>query len=157
MWWVHSIMPNKSGRTNRWVFDSHRLSTKTFGHSISWLLLSTQFCCFYIVFTDAALLLLVNKGLVVPLHCLNRIWPKGIAANVCVLILTAGPCNVDRSWCYPALEGAPLGMTEGWNWALLQELCIFCSLLPPLERKQQCGWGNTGPAPLYFQLRASAN
>lgn len=37
---AHSIMPDKSGRTNGWGLHSGRLSTETFGRSVSWVLLS---------------------------------------------------------------------------------------------------------------------
>lgn len=156
MWWIHSIMPSTSGGTNGWVFDSRRLNTETFGHSISWLFLSTQFCCFTLSSRVQPRSGWSTKGWLC--HWLNRSWPKGIPANVHALILTAGWCNVDRSWCYLALEGShPCVWPRDETGPFHGNFCIFCSFLPLLDRKQQRGWGDTGPAPLYFQPLASAS
>lgn len=153
MRWVHSIMPSKSGRTNGWVFDLCRLSPETFGHSVYWQLLHTQFC-YFTVFTGATFLLLSSKGLFVTLT--RPGWgsgPRRFMPACNVLVLTTGWCDVARSWRYLAFERAPTAKTEGWNWVLLH----LCSLLPPLARKKWCGWGCAGSIPLYFQPLASVN
>lgn len=130
MWWVHSIMPSKSGRTNGWVFDLCRLSPETFGHSVYWQLLHTQFCCFT-VFTGATFHLLSSKGLFVTLT--RPGWGSGLrkfmpAYNV--LVLTTGRCDVARSWRYWPLNGLP-------QLRLKDETGCFCTFVPSCHHWQE--------------------
>lgn len=98
-------MPCKFRGMNRWVFDLCT-SPEAFGHSISWLL-CTHFCCFA-AFLGAALLLLISRGLFVPLAWIEWGYELGRSMPLCiVLVLTAGQHDEAKSWRYLACKDLP--------------------------------------------------